>query len=305
MTLTLLTFLAVFLLISSGALLLLYRSVLHSRLENVVASRGQQRTGLLGRLWSVRDKKRIHDVLDPFQKMLPRSPQEVSVMQKRLMLANFRKDYHLNVFYAMKVLVPASLLVLVTVTRVYEYGAFFAYALAGALGFLAPDFWLGHKIAARQVKLRMALPEALDLMVICIEAGLGLDQTIVRVADELALSQPELAEELALVNLEQRAGRPRADALRNLAERTDVSSVRSLVTMLIQTDHFGTSLAEALRVHSDSLRTQRRQMAEEEAAKTTVKLVFPLVFFIFPSLFLVVLGPALITIFESFDKYLL
>ena len=305
MPLSLLTFVAVFSLILSGALLFLYRAVLQSRLDGVVAAPGSRPLGLVGRLQSLRSRQAIHQVMDPFQKMLPRSPQEVSVAEKRLLLANFRKDYHINILYGMKVLLPVAVVVLVTVTRLYTYGAFFVYALGASLGFLAPDFWLGNRIRARQTKLRMALPEALDLMVICIEAGLGLDQTIVRVADELALSQPEMAEELTLVNLEQRAGRPRADALRNLAERTDVESVRSLVTMLIQTDHFGTSLADALRVHSDSLRTQRRQQAEEEAAKTTVKLVFPLVLFIFPSLFLVVLGPSLITIFESFDKYLL
>jgi tight adherence protein C len=128
---------------------------------------------------------------------------------------------------------------------------------------------------------------------------------MVRVADELKLSQPVIAEELNLVNLEQRAGRGRADAWRNLAERTDVDSVRSLVAMLIQTDTFGTSIAKALRIHSDGLRTQRRQQAEEQAAKTTVKLVFPLVFCIFPSLFLVVLGPSMIIMMESFEKYLL
>ena len=305
MPLSLLTFVAVFSLILSGALLFLYRAGLQSRLDGVVAAPGSRPLGLVGRLQSLRSRQAIHQVMDPFQKMLPRSPQEVSVAEKRLLLANFRKDYHINILYGMKVLLPVAVVVLVTVTRLYTYGAFFVYALGASLGFLAPDFWLGNRIRARQTKLRMALPEALDLMVICIEAGLGLDQTIVRVADELALSQPEMAEELTLVNLEQRAGRPRADALRNLAERTDVESVRSLVTMLIQTDHFGTSLADALRVHSDSLRTQRRQQAEEEAAKTTVKLVFPLVLFIFPSLFLVVLGPSLITIFESFDKYLL
>ena len=305
MTLTLLTFIAVFSLILSGALLLLYRAVLQARLQEVVAAPGSAPPGLIGWLLSWRSRKTIHQVMDPFQKMLPRSPQEVSVAQKRLQLANFRKEYHINIFYGTKVLIPAVVVVLVTVTQLYTYGAFFVYALGAALGFLAPDFWLGNRIRARQLKLRMGLPEALDLMVICIEAGLGLDQAILRVADELSLSQPEIAEELMLVNFEQRAGRPRAEALRNLAERTDVPSIRSLVTMLIQTDHFGTSLADALRVHSDSLRTQRRQQAEEEAAKTTVKLVFPLVLFIFPSLFLVILGPALITIFESFDKYLL
>ena len=304
MTLTVLTFIAVFLLVASGALLLSLRAALLARLAGVVA-RSDRPHGLAGRLLGMRPQTSLEGVIDPLQKMLPRSPAEVSVMQKRLILAGYRKDSYLNLFYAVKVAMPLALLALVAITRFYEYGPFFAFALAAALGFLAPDFWLGNRIRARQLKIRLGLPEALDLMVICIEAGQGLDQAILRVAEELALSQPEVAEELNLVNLEQRAGRPRAEALRNLAERTDIESVRSLAAMLIQTDHFGTSLAESLRVHSDSLRTERRQKAEEEAAKTTVKLVFPLVLFIFPSLFLVVLGPSLITMKEHFQKYLL
>ena len=142
-------------------------------------------------------------------------------------------------------------------------------------------------------------------MVICIEAGLGLDQAVLRVSDELRISQPELTEEFTLLNLEQRAGRPRTEAWKNLAGRTDLDSVRGLVAMLTQADHFGTSIANSLRIHSEVLRTERRQAAEEQAAKTTVKLVFPLVLFIFPSLFLVVLGPSMITMLDAFKKYLI
>jgi tight adherence protein C len=306
MTIAALTFAAVFLFILSGALLLFYRSAVLGRLASVVSPGAFPAEGILQRVLRARPKtSSLEQAMNPFQKMLPRTAQEVSVVQKRLMLAGYRKDAYVNLFYGAKVLAPALLLALVTVTQVYHYGAFFAYALAAGLGFLLPDFWLGNRIRARQLKIRLGLPEALDLMVICIEAGLGLDQAILRVADELALSQPEIAEELNLVNLEQRAGRPRAEALRNLAERTDLDSVRGLVAMLIQTDHFGTSLTHSLRVHSDSVRTQRRQQAEEEAAKTTVKLVFPLVLFIFPSLFVVTLGPAMISIKEAFEKYLL
>jgi len=136
------------------------------------------------------------------------------------------------------------------------------------------------------------------------EAGLGLDQAMVRVADEMKISQPEISDELSLIGLEQRAGRPRAEAWRNLAERTNVDSVRAMVAALIQADHFGTSVSKTLRVYSDTLRVQRRQMVEEMAAKTTVKLIFPLVFFIFPSLFVVALGPEAITIMEGFKKFL-
>ena len=136
---------------------------------------------------------------------------------------------------------------------------------------------------------------------VCIEAGLSLDKATLRTADEMQFSQPAISDELKLVNLEQRAGRARTDAWRNFADRTDVESVRSMVAVFIQADQFGTSISKALRVHSDTMRVQRRQHAEEQAAKTTVKLVFPLVFFIFPSIFLVTLGPAMITIMEGFD----
>jgi tight adherence protein C len=246
----------------------------------------------------------VEQIVRPFQNVLPRSAQEVSVIQKRLIRAGYRKDSHVNVFYGAKVLVPLTLVLLAGVTGTASYlGPFFAYAIAAALGFLAPDFWLGNRIASRQLKIRLGLPEALDLLVICSEAGLSLDQAILRCTEELKLSQPEIAEEFNLVILEQRAGRPRDEALKGLADRTDIDSVRALVNTLVQADTFGTSIAKTLRVYSETMRTQRRQQAEEQAAKTTVKLVFPLVFFIFPSLFVVALGPSLITMFEGFSKY--
>ena len=304
MTLALVAFLAVFLLIASFGLLLFYREAMLQRLSAVLSPEAASPRNKFLRLLEV-SSKTSQSVIIPFQKVLPRSTEEVSVIQKRLIRAGYRKDVHLNIFYACKVLVPIALAFLATVTGAYEYGPFFIYALALGLGFLVPDFWLGNRIAARQLKIRLSLPQALDLMVICVEAGLSIDQATLRVADEIQLSEPVLSEELGLVNLEQRAGRPRADTWRNLAERTDVDTVRALAAMLIQADQFGTSVAKSLRVHSDTLRTQRRQQAEEQAAKTTVKLVFPLVLFIFPSLFVVALGPALIVMAESFDKYLL
>lgn len=304
MTLVLVTFIAVFALIASGALLLVYRHSIASRLARV-SSPLRTATPPTSFDADVDDRRhRAFDrVIDPLQKVVPRSPHEVSIVQKRLMLAGFRKDRHVDVFYASKVLVPAGLVFLTSFTGLYIHGPFFVYSLAIALGFLAPDFWLGHRIRQRQLAIRLALPEGLDLLTICVEAGLGLDQAILRVAEEQRLGQPILAEELNLVNLEQRAGKPRSEALRNFAERTDVDSVRALAAMLIQTDHFGTSVADSLRVHSDSLRTQRRQEVEEQAAKTTIKLIFPLIFLIFPSLFVVTLGPAFIKIIESFEKY--
>jgi tight adherence protein C len=194
--------------------------------------------------------------------------------------------------------------VLAFTTGAGSYSPFFVYLVAIGLGFLLPDFWLGNRISARQSRVRRGLPDVLDLLVICIEAGLSLDQAVSRTAEELTLAQPAVCDELSIVVLEQRAGAPRADAWKHFAERTNVDSVRNLVSVLVQSEKFGTSIAKTLRIHSDTLRTQRRQKVEEQAAKTTVKLVFPLVLFIFPSLFLVTLGPAMITIMESFDKYL-
>jgi tight adherence protein C len=305
MATVLLTFLAVFLLIASGGLLLSYREALMRRLASVVSPETESSESWLRSLIRMRSTASLAKAVDPFQKVLPRSTAEISVVQRRLLLAGYRKEVHVDIFYGAKVLVPLILVILATVTGFYEYGAFFVYALAAGLGFLIPDFWLGHRINVRQFNIQLALPEALDLMVICIEAGLGLDQAVLRVSDELRISQPELTEEFNLLNLEQRAGRPRSEAWKNLAERTDLDSVRGLVAMLTQADHFGTSIANSLRIHSEVLRIERRQSAEEQAAKTTVKLVFPLVFFIFPSLFLVVLGPSMITLLDAFDKYLL
>ncbi len=302
----LLTFLSVFLLIASGGLLLSYREAIMRRLDSVVTTQaGGLQEGWLRSLLRMRSAASLARAVDPFQRVLPRSTAEISVTQRRMLLAGYRKDIYVDIFYGAKVLTPMILVALVTVTGVYEMGPFFVYALAVGLGFLIPDYWLGWRISKRQFNIQLALPEALDLMVICIEAGLGLDQAVLRVSDELRLSQPELTEEFTLLNLEQRAGRPRAEAWKNLAERTDLDSMRGLVSMLTQADHFGTSIANSLRIHSEVLRTERRQSAEEQAAKTTVKLVFPLVFFIFPSLFLVVLGPSMISLLESFKKYLL
>ena len=304
MTIPLLAFAVVFLLVMSAGLLLFYRQPALKRLASVVAQSSEQPTRL-SRLLQFRPGASVANIISPFQKVLPRSPAEVSVIQKRLIRAGYRKDAAVNVFYGCKVLVPLALAGIATVTRAYEYGPFFVYGVGVGLGFLVPDFVLGNRIHNRQLNIRIGLPEALDLMVICIEAGLGLDQAIQRVAEELRISQPEISDELSVVCLEQRAGRPRAEAWKNLAERTDVESVRAVVATLVQADQFGTSVAKAMRVHSETLRTRRRQQVEEEAAKTAIKLVFPLVFFIFPSLFVVTLGPAVIKMMEGFAEFLL
>ena len=169
-----------------------------------------------------------------------------------------------------------------------------------AFGFFIPRFLLKKKMQERQRRIRLGLPDGLDLTVICVEAGLSLDQAMMRVGEDLRTAHPELSGEFHLFDLETRAGKPRVEALRNLAERTGVDDIRSLVATLIQTDRFGTSVAQALRVHSDSLRTERRQRAEEQAAKTTVKMIIPLVLFVMPSLIFVTVGPAVIQLMHIF-----
>jgi tight adherence protein C len=302
MTLPIIVFAAVFLLLVTGGLLMFYRDAVLGRLASVIPSSSPGGRGL-GRLRLIRAQTSVSRLVTPFEKVLPRSVAEVSVIQKRLIRAGYRQAGAVKLFYGFKVLSPLALVAVATLTGVYQYSAFFVYSLAIALGFLLPDFVLGNRIHNRQLEIRLGLPDALDVMVICVEAGMGLDQTIQRVAEELRISRPEISDEFGVVNLEQRAGRPRAEAWKNLAERTDVDAVRAVVATLVQADQYGTSVARALRVHSETLRTRRRQQVEEEAAKTAVKLVFPLVFFIFPSLFVVALGPAIIKMSEGFDKF--
>jgi tight adherence protein C len=174
---------------------------------------------------------------------------------------------------------------------------------AALVGYVLPTFFIRARIGKRQKEMQKALPDALDLFVVCVEAGLGLNQAIMRVSEEIERVSPVLADQLALVNLEIRAGTPRDEALRNLGDRTGLQDIKSLMAMLIQTDRFGTSVAQALRTHAETMRTKRRQRAEEAAAKTTIKLVFPLVLFVFPALFVIILGPAVIQIIETLSNF--
>ena len=242
-----------------------------------------------------RQKERVQRVLTDVGKLLPASTKQLSRTQRLLVRAGYRNPETATVMRGVKILLPLGLLALVFFTKIYRQNLAF-FALAGLLGFLLPEFWLTWRIRRRQHRIRLGLPDALDLLVVCVEAGLGLDQAIVRVSQELRITHPQLSEELQLVNLEMRVGKTRIDALRELAVRTGVEDIKALVAMLIQTDRFGTSVAQSLRVHSDNLRTKRRQRAEEKAAKTPVKMVPVLVFFIFPALFVVILGPAVISL---------
>lgn len=297
MTFVLLAFLAVFLLIASGGLLLFYREVMLQRISEAINPRPKEKS-----ITSVMQqaKSSIGNLMESVENLMPKSKQEVSIVVQRLTRAGYRGEQAVKVFYGCKVVTPLLLSAIALVTGAANFGPFFVYLLTLGGGFLAPDFWLGKKITKRQKKINRGLPDVLDLLVICMEAGLSLDQATARTAQELATSQPELCDELKMVVLEQRAGRARSDAWKNMSDRTGVESLRNLVSMLVQTEQFGTSIAKMLRVHSDTLRTQRVQMVEELASKTSVKLVFPLVLFIFPALFLVTLGPAAIVMMESF-----
>jgi tight adherence protein C len=295
-----LTFAAVFILLSGTGSVLFYRRSIHRRLAVAMA----EPSAFILDAPAVQPGAKVARIVEPFQRILPKSSAEVSVVQKRLTRAGYREKTYVNIFYGAKVLVPILFCLLVTVTGLYALGGFFVYVMALGLGFLAPDFWLGNRIKARQTKLRLGLPDALDLIVICVEAGLGMDRAVLRTAEELHLSQPEIADELSLVSIEQRVGSHRADAWKNFGDRTAVESIRALASILIQADKFGTSVGTTLRVHAETLRMRRRQDAEEQAAKTTVKLIFPLVLFIFPALFVVALGPSIIAIMEDFKNLL-
>jgi tight adherence protein C len=229
---------------------------------------------------------------------VPKSPKEMGRLQKRLTRAGF-KHPRAAVFFAMaEVLLPITFALATIATFGTVRGAIFALLAAG-VGYALPGFWLAHKTSQRQKQIQNGLPDALDLLIVCVEAGAGLDAAIVKASEELAIAYPALAEEMRLITTETRAGKPRLEAFKNFAARTGVEDVRSLVAMLIQTDKFGTSIAQALRTHAVTSRTKRRQRAEERAAKLGVKLVFPLVFCLFPALYVVVLGPAVIKIMES------
>ncbi|PYT51674.1 MAG: secretion system protein [Acidobacteria bacterium] len=237
----------------------------------------------------------ITSVFKPIRSVVSGSDEDMSY---KLTLAGFRRAEHIEIFTATKMLLP----VLAIVAGSFFGDNMMAAILVGVvLGFMAPDFVLTSLISRRQESIRRALPDALDLLVICMEAGLGIDQAMVRVGEEIRLTSPALAEEFQIINREQRAGKPRLDAWRSMAERVDIDFVRQFVAMLVQTERFGTPIANALGQFADTLRTRRTQVAEETAAKAGIKLLFPLVFLIFPSIFVVALGPAIIAMGKLFS----
>jgi tight adherence protein C len=236
---------------------------------------------------------RVVDTLKRVGNALPRSVSEMGKLQTKLVRAGYRRHEAVAVFFGIRL--SFALLCFAALATPMFMRPNLAIAIAGCgLGYLLPSMVLGRMARKRQHRIRMGLADALDLLVVSVEAGLGLDQAIQRVGDEIAFAHADLSDELRLVNLELRAGKGRTDALRGLAERTGVDDLASLVAMLVQTDRFGTSVAQSLRIHAETLRTKRRQRAEEAAAKTGVKMVFPLVFCIFPAIWVVTIGPAAI-----------
>jgi tight adherence protein C len=269
-----------------GAATLAPTTVLGTRLRMLIGHRQERQKPKL-------EERFEQQVLDPLAKAIPQSPSEVSRTRAMLMMAGYREPRHMTYYFGMRVLFALTMLCVVILSGMAAHKPLIVVAVV-ALAYVLPRFVLKRMITMRQQAIRLSLADALDLAVICVEAGLGLDQALQRVSTDLRHAHRALSDELNLVNLEMRAGKPRAEALRNLATRTGVDDVRALVAVLVQTDRFGTSIAQALRVHSDAMRTERRQRAEEQAAKTTIKMVPVLVFFVFPSMFIVSLGPAFI-----------
>ena len=241
-------------------------------------------------------------LLEPIGNLIPVSPQDASVTKQELYAAGFRTNSAVAVYYGSKIVLAAVLVLVALPFRERVNNPLLRLVMpiaGGGIGYLLPSFILGRLVGARHERIRLALPDVLDLMVICTEAGCGLDQAMINVSRELKNVHADVSEELSLVNMEIMAGKSRSEALRNFAKRTSEEEVKKLVAILVQTDRFGTSVAEALRTQSDYLRIRRRQEAEERAGKVGVKLVFPIFFFCLPSLLVVTAGPGILQLFHG------
>ncbi len=245
----------------------------------------------------------MHELIKKLGDIIPQSPKDVTVMQRRLIRAGIRGPNALKMLYGAKVVMGIALPLLAAVSVVgmsSDSGNKIMVVLAAAaLGFFGPNIYVDRMYSRRQHEIAKGLPNALDLLVVCVESGLGLDQAILQVSKELDAAHPEISEEFGMVNLELKAGKRRVEALRNLAERTGVDDLKKLVAVLIQADRFGTGVAQSLRAHADFMRVQTRQVAEEKAAKLGVKLIFPIFFCILPSLFVVTVGPIAVKIIRE------
>lgn len=272
--------------------LLSKRSVVQERLEKLAAKENEK-----PRMSIATKKTPWQDFLARVGAVLPMAPKEQSRYTRMLVAAGFRRE-SIFIFLGSKIVLalglPAAFLFFYALPKgELIQGETLLYAVALAIcGFILPSFWLGRRVAQRKTEIFHTLPDVLDLLTVCVEAGLGIDGALIRVSENPQFKGNPLTEELKIAAMETRAGKPRSEALKDVAERTMEEDVRAFVTMLVQTERFGTSLSLALRVHSDSLRTKRRQIAEEKAAKTAIKIIFPLAFFIFPALMVVLIGPA-------------
>ena len=248
------------------------------------------------------DQTRLTEEVDPRLKSvaskLPKSPKDMGRLRSRLARAGIY-GFGAAVWYSVFELALPVLFAGAVLSQIRDGSGWTLAAIMGAVGYLIPSLVLGRLITRRQKRIENGLPDALDLIIVCVEAGCSLDQGILKTTEELQISHPDLANELRTITSEVRAGKPRVEAFKNFAARTRVDDVRALVAMLVQTDRFGTSIAQALRTHALTSRMKRRQRAEERAAKVGVKLVFPLVFFLFPAFYVVTLGPAIILFLRS------
>jgi tight adherence protein C len=242
---------------------------------------------------------RAQNIFVAIGKLLP-PPKGKKASQSRTILirAGYRSDSAAMAFRGARLFFAVLCLAGIVWSGLMKINPFAMLMMGGFLGWMIPEMWLLHLTKARQKRLRLSLPDAMDLMVICVEVGLGLDQALLKVSEELEIVHPELSSELHMVSMEMRVGKTRIDALRELAFRTGLDDIKALVAILVQTDRFGTSIVQSLRTFSEELRTKRRQRAEEASAKVSVKMVPVLVFFIFPALMAVILGPAIISFFR-------
>jgi tight adherence protein C len=249
---------------------------------------------------------RLTNVLKTLGQRVEGGRRDSTAVRQFLIQAGFTDASAVSYYWASRVSLalglPAAGILVLPLVGISSTQVLLGILWLGTMGWIGPTFYVRSRLKARQKEVQLALPDMLDMLVVCVEAGLGLNQALIRVSDEIDHVSGVMSEQLTIINLEIRAGTPRDEALKNFAERTGLADIRSLVSMLIQTDRFGTSVADALRVHSDTMRTKRRQRAEEAAAKTTIKLVFPLVLFVFPAMFVVVLGPSVLAIFRTFSK---
>lgn len=282
-----------------GALQATRPRVVRLRLKEVRAA-GEDETAIQSRS---EIRQRVESALENFGQRIVKERPVSDTVGEFLQRAGYHRSNAVPIYYALRIALTFGLGLGVGMLAGLLGWVPGLVVLAGSgmalTGWVVPRAYVSHRVARRSAEIQRSLPDALDLMVVCVESGMGLNQALLHVSQEIGPVSRAMRAELALVNLEIQTGTPRDEALRHFGERTDLPDVRSLVAMLVQTDRFGTSIARSLRLHAETMRAQRRQRAEEAAAKTTIKLVFPLVLFIFPAMFVVILGPALLHIIEQ------